>query len=390
MAKVNQIRHFVNRNVERNLVREYLLKETERAGFGGLHFERAFDNQAICTKVTLQAERVGMVIGRRGKVINELQRRIQDDFNLENPKLQVEEIDRPALNAQVMASKLASALERGWYFRRAGHSTVLNIVEAGAKGCLIILSGKLTGSRHRTEKFLKGHIKFCGEIAITHMDIGFATAVKKLGTIGCTVAIMKPGAKLPHEVEILSREESGLAPYIEPSPLDEPIVEKELTEGEAAAELEALATLSDEQAASTESDGEAVVEEAAAEEAEATEEAPAAEEAEATEEAPAADEAPVAEEAEASEEAPAADEAPVAEEAPAAEEEAPAEEAPAAEEEAPAEEAAEEAPAAEEALEEAPAEEAPAEAESESSEDESTEESTDESSDEQSEGEAKS
>ena len=86
MAKVNQIRHFVNRNVERNLVREYLLKETERAGFGGLHFERAFDNQAICTKVTLQAERVGMVIGRRGKVINELQRRIQDDFNLENPK----------------------------------------------------------------------------------------------------------------------------------------------------------------------------------------------------------------------------------------------------------------------------------------------------------------
>ena len=371
MAKVNQIRHFVNRNVERNLVREYLLKETERAGFGGLHFERAFDNQAICTKVTLQAERVGMVIGRRGKVINELQRRIQDDFNLENPKLQVEEIDRPALNAQVMASKLASALERGWYFRRAGHSTVLNIVEAGAKGCLIILSGKLTGSRHRTEKFLKGHIKFCGEIAITHMDIGFATAVKKLGTIGCTVAIMKPGAKLPHEVEILSREESGLAPYIEPSPLDEPIVEKELTEGEAAAELEALATLSEEQAASTESDGEAVVEEAAAEEAEATEEAPAA------------DEAPVAEEAEASEEAPAADEAPVAEEAPAAEEEAPAEE------------AAEEAPAAEEALEEAPAEEAPAEeapaeAESESSEDESTEESTDESSDEQSEGEAKS
>ena len=86
MAKVNQIRHFVDRNVERQLVREYLLKETERAGFGGLHFERAFDNTSICTKVTLQAERVGMVIGRRGKIINELQRRIRTDFNLENPK----------------------------------------------------------------------------------------------------------------------------------------------------------------------------------------------------------------------------------------------------------------------------------------------------------------
>ena len=296
MAKVNQIRHFVNRNVERQLVREYLLKETERAGFGGLHFERAFDNQSICTKVTLQAERVGMVIGRRGKVINELQRRIRDDFNLENPKLQVEEIDRPALNAQVMASKLASALERGWYFRRAGHSTVLNIVEAGAKGCLIILSGKLTGSRHRTEKFLKGHIKFCGEIALTHMDIGFATAVKKLGTIGCTVAIMKPGAKLPHEVEILTREEAGLEPYVEPTPLDEPVkvkeptdeeasddsvVEEELTEEEAEAVLADIAKLAEEQAAVAEEPAaeepaeEAVAEEPAAEEE--TEEVPTAE-----------------------------------------------------------------------------------------------------------------
>ncbi len=216
MVKVNQIRHFVDRNVERQLVREYLQKETERAGFGGLHFERAFDNQAICTKVTLQAERVGMVIGRRGKIINELQRRIKTDFNLENPKLQVEEIVDPALNAQVMASKLASALERGWYFRRAGHSSVLNVMEAGAKGCLVIIAGKLTGSRHRTEKFTKGHIKYCGETAIQHMDIGQATAVVKLGTIGCTVALMKPGTKLPHEVDITSRIDAGLGPYVPP------------------------------------------------------------------------------------------------------------------------------------------------------------------------------
>jgi len=380
MAKVNQIRHFVDRNVERQLVREYLLKETERAGFGGLHFERAFDNQSICTKVTLQAERVGMVIGRRGRVINELQRRIRDDFNLENPKLQVEEIDRPALNAQVMASKLASALERGWYFRRAGHSTVLNIVEAGAKGCLIILSGKLTGSRHRTEKFLKGHIKFCGEIALTHMDIGFATAVKKLGTIGCTVAIMKPGAKLPHEVEILTREEAGLAPYIEPTPLDEPVevkesteeeapddsvVEKELTEEEAEEELAKIAKLAEEQAAvAEEPTEEAVAEEPAA--GEAVVEEPAAEE-------PA--EEPVAEEPAAEEETEEPAEEAVAEE-PAAEEETeePAEEAvveePAAEEAAAEEAVAEEPAAAEEATEEAPA----AESESESSDETSEEE----------------
>ncbi len=91
MGNMSQIRKFVDTNVERQLVREYLLKETERAGFGGLHFERAFEGTAMCTKITLKAERVGMVIGRKGKIINELQRRIREDFNLENPKLQVEE-----------------------------------------------------------------------------------------------------------------------------------------------------------------------------------------------------------------------------------------------------------------------------------------------------------
>ena len=237
MGNMSQIRKFVDTNVERQLVREYLLKETERAGFGGLHFERAFEGTAMCTKITLKAERVGMVIGRKGKIINELQRRIREDFNLENPKLQVEEIGDPSLNAQVMASKLASALERGWYFRRAGHSSVLNIMESGARGVLIVLNGKVTGGRHRTQKFTAGHIKYCGETALEHMEIGFATAVKKLGTIGCTVAIMRAGAKLPHEIELRSRHEVGLEPIVIPAITSKDIFEEELDEEQAATEL---------------------------------------------------------------------------------------------------------------------------------------------------------
>jgi len=205
------IRKFINRNVERHLVREFLLENTTRAGFGGLDFQRTPEG----TKVTLHAERVGMVIGRKGKIINGLQRHLQNDFNLDNPRLEVAEIENPALNAQVMASKLASALERGWYFRRAGHSTLLNIMDAGAKGCLVTTSGKLTGSRNRTQKFQAGHIKFCGDTALQFMDIGFAVATKKLGTIGCTVAIMRPGSKLPHEIRIKDRHEVGLSPLAE-------------------------------------------------------------------------------------------------------------------------------------------------------------------------------
>ena len=211
--KENNIHKMIRRNVDRQLVREYLLKETERAGYGGLTFNRTPEG----TKVTLQAEQVGRVIGRRGKVIHDLQRRLQEDFDLDNPQLEVEEIEESRTNAQVMASRLASSLERDWFFRRAGHSTVQNIMDAGARGCIVILSGKITGARHRVEKFQKGHIKYCGETALQFMDVGFSTAVKKLGTIGCTVRIMRPGTRLPHEIAIQERSESGLPDLVEAS-----------------------------------------------------------------------------------------------------------------------------------------------------------------------------
>jgi small subunit ribosomal protein S3 len=80
-------------------------------------------------------------------------------------------------------------------------------MDAGARGVLITIAGKLTGSRNRTQKFLLGHVKFCGETALQHMDKGYAVAIKKLGTIGVTVEIMRAGTRLPHEITIFSEEE---------------------------------------------------------------------------------------------------------------------------------------------------------------------------------------
>ena len=258
MKQQNTIRAFIHRNVERQLVREYLLRETERAGFGGLSFNRTPEG----TKVTLQAEQVGRVIGRRGKVIHELQRRLQNDFILENPHLDVEEVAESRLSAQIMASRLASSLERGWFFRRAGHSTAQNIMDAGARGCLVILSGKITGPRHRVEKFQQGHIKFCGETALEFMDTGFSTAVKKLGTIGCTVRIMRPGVKLPHEITITERIDSGLPPLAE-------VVMFEVSDEET---VEGVAALSEEPAVDAEDVVDSVVEKMASIEDQAQEE----------------------------------------------------------------------------------------------------------------------
>jgi small subunit ribosomal protein S3 len=197
-------RKFVMENIRRYLLKEFLMRETRRAGFGGLDIQRT----PMGTRVTLTIERPGLVIGRRGGSIKFLERSVEEKFNFDNPKIEVQEVSNPSLNAQIMAEKLASALERGWHFRRAGHSTVRRIMDAGAKGCQIVISGKLTGQRHRVEKFKEGHIKFCGEPAIQWMEEGFAVAKRKLGVIGVKVQIMDPNAKLPDDIEIIVVEEA--------------------------------------------------------------------------------------------------------------------------------------------------------------------------------------
>jgi len=191
-------RKFIKENVKRVLLKEYLKRRTERSGFGGLDIQRT----PMGTRVTLIAERPGMVIGRKGETIKELTDYVQNKFKFDNPQIEVKEVTNPNLNPHIMAQKLASALERGWHFRRAGHSTVRRIMSAGAKGCQVIISGKLTGQRHRTEKFREGHIKYCGETKLEWMHEGFAVAKKKLGVIGVKVQIMDPNAKLPDEIEV--------------------------------------------------------------------------------------------------------------------------------------------------------------------------------------------
>jgi small subunit ribosomal protein S3 len=190
-------RKFIEENVKRVLLKEYLRRKTERSGFGGLDIQRT----PMGTRVTLIAERPGMVIGRKGETIKELTDYVQNEFNFDNPQIEVKEVSNPNLNPHIMAQKLANALERGWHFRRAGHSTVRRIMSAGAKGCQVIISGKLTGQRHRTEKFREGHIKYCGETKLQWMHEGYAVAKKKLGVIGVKVQIMDPNARLPDEIE---------------------------------------------------------------------------------------------------------------------------------------------------------------------------------------------
>ena len=198
-------RKFVAENVRRVLLKEYLMKEVSRAGFGGLEVQRT----PLGTRVLLTTERPGLVIGRRGQTIKNLTTVIEERFGFENPQIEVQEVKDVSLNAQIMAEKLAFSLERGWHFRRAGHATLRRVMDAGARGCYIILAGKLSGQRHRTEKFKEGSIKYCGDPKLQFVDHGFAVATLKMGVIGVTVEIMQSDAKLPAEIKIAGKEEAA-------------------------------------------------------------------------------------------------------------------------------------------------------------------------------------
>ena len=223
-------RKFIKENTRRVLLKEYMMREVDRAGFGGIDIQRT----PLGTRVTLVTERPGLVIGRKGGVIKSLTKQMEDLFDFDNPQIEVQEDPNPNLNPQIMAKKLAFALERGWHFRRAGHSTVKRIMDSGARGCQVVISGKLTGQRHRTEKFKEGHVKYCGEPKRLFIREGFAAAKLKLGIIGVKIQIMVPDAKLPDEITIFDPGKVGLVvpepqetvvqPVTEIEPAHEPTV----------------------------------------------------------------------------------------------------------------------------------------------------------------------
>ncbi|QZX99947.1 30S ribosomal protein S3 [Halobaculum rubrum] len=226
---------FIEDGLRRSQINEFFEDELGRAGYGGMEVAKT----PMGTQIVLKAEKPGMVIGKGGKNIRKVTTELEERFDMDDPQIDVQEVDEPDLNAKIVADRLANALERGWYFRRAGHTTIDRIMDAGALGAEIVLSGKVTGARSRVEKFNRGYIKHNGEPAEEVVDEGQGVAVMKLGTIGVTVKIIPPGAVLPDDFEIAED-------------ADAPEVEQAAASGEGVEDL--LADVDDEAVPETEPD----------------------------------------------------------------------------------------------------------------------------------------
>lgn len=209
---------FVTEGLRRTRIDEYLQSELERAGYGGMEVQVT----PLGTMVVVYAERPGMVIGRGGKTVRGITQNLKTKFDLENPQVEVKEVDVPELNPKIMAYKIANMLQRGMHFRRVAYTTIRRIMGAGAQGVEVTISGKIRGARSATAKFSDGYIKKCGEPSIRLVKEGFATVQLKPGVLGIYVRIMPPGVVLPDKVDILA-----------------PTIEEDITETEETVEVEA-------------------------------------------------------------------------------------------------------------------------------------------------------
>jgi len=198
------VKHFVGESVKKAEIDEFLRNEFEKAGYGGVDITKT----PLGTHMVIYVMRPGLVIGRGGETIKNLATMLEEKFQISNPQISVAEIEVPELNAYVTASRVASALKRGVHFRRAGFWALNRVMEAGALGAEIVISGKLRTDRARYEKFRAGYLAKSGDPALTYVRKAELHVQLKPGILGIRVRIMPPEAKFPDKISIVEGEEA--------------------------------------------------------------------------------------------------------------------------------------------------------------------------------------
>ncbi|MCF7798725.1 30S ribosomal protein S3 [Candidatus Woesearchaeota archaeon] len=205
-------RKFIAQNFKEFQIKEYVKKELSRVGLSNVKLQRT----SLGEKIIISASRPGLVVGRGGATIQRLTRELREQFQLENPQIEIEEITDFSLDAGVIAEMIVNQLERfgTQRFKGIGHKTLESVMRAGALGVEILISGKIPSSRAKTWRFVDGYMKKCGDLAITGVDTAKEFAKLKTGIVGVQVRIMPGTTKLPDQITF--NDEDALAgPIVE-------------------------------------------------------------------------------------------------------------------------------------------------------------------------------
>lgn len=168
-------------------IRKYLLKKLPNAGVAKIDIERSLQNLTV----TIHTSKPGVVIGRGGQGIESLRlgiRRLLMGQGKHNVKLNVQEVDKPELAAQIVVGNIAEQIEKRLPFRRVMKNTIEQVMSAGAKGVKVMLAGRLNGAEiARTEMLTQGSLPL--QTLRAAVDYGRGEAHTTYGKIGIKVWI---------------------------------------------------------------------------------------------------------------------------------------------------------------------------------------------------------
>lgn len=176
-------------------IRKFLDKQLSRAAVSKIEIERAGDK----IKVIVTTARPGVVIGKKGAEIDALRKKLEKIAN--GPvNIEVVEVKRPELDANLIAQSVAEQLEGRVAFRRAMRKAVQSARKSGAKGIRIQCAGRLGGAEmSRREWYREGRVPL--HTLRAKVDYGFCTAATQMGSIGVQVWVyhgeVMPGQKAP-------------------------------------------------------------------------------------------------------------------------------------------------------------------------------------------------
>jgi len=193
---------------ERNTVKfkkeEFSMREQVKENIGkGKVSKVKIEYTPVGEKIVISTSKPGLVIGRKGEKIDELTKMLKENFKLENPHIEIDEITQPEFDAQLIADEIALGLERFGpiRFKVIAYRTLQKIMKAGAMGAEIRVSGKLPSSRAKSWRFAQGYLKKTGDSANV-VDKAQAIAQTKPGTVGVKVSILSPDAKLKDRIVV--------------------------------------------------------------------------------------------------------------------------------------------------------------------------------------------
>jgi len=191
----------VSKNIREYVIQEYISKELPKASYSKMELKKT----PLGEKVIIHTARPGLVVGKKGSNIQKLNEVLKNKFTMENPQIEILEIENPNLDAKSVAERIASSFERFGpkRFKSAGYRALQNIIDAGAKGAEIVITGRgVPSSRSKTWRFSAGHLKKSGDISLNHIKKALVVAELKSGSIGIKVNILTPDTRLPDEVKL--------------------------------------------------------------------------------------------------------------------------------------------------------------------------------------------